>query len=112
MRMAKEPNGPTTTGTRWHEWVRVMPGYWFHVESVVPHVHEPHQLSMDFYSRWLTGHLIYEIEPAPDGSILHHRETVQLRVFLRWLTPVIERRLRLRIMERLADIKALLEASQ
>lgn len=62
VRMAKEPNGPTTTGTRWHEWVRVMPGYWFHVESVVPHVHEPHQLSMDFYSRWLTGHLIYEIE--------------------------------------------------
>jgi hypothetical protein len=31
--------------------------------------------------------------------------------FLRGLTPFIERRLRLRIIERLADIKEILEAS-
>jgi uncharacterized protein YndB with AHSA1/START domain len=111
VRMVKEPTGRTTAGTRWHEWVRVVPGYWFHVESLVSHVQEPNKLSMDFQSRWLSGHLTYDIEPTPDGSILRHRETVRPRAFLRWLWPFIERRLRLRIVERLADIKAILEAS-
>ncbi len=111
VRMVKEPTGRTTTGTRWHEWVRLVPGYWFHVESVVSHVQEPYELSMDFQSRWLTGHLAYEIEQAQDGSILHHRETVRVPAFLRGLTPFIERRLRLRIIERLADIKEILETS-
>jgi hypothetical protein len=111
VRMVKEPTGATTTGTRWHEWVRVAPRCWMHVESVVSHLHEPYQLEMDFHSRWLSGHLTYDIEPAADGSILHQRETVRPRVFLRWLSPLIERRMRPRLMERLADIKAILEAS-
>lgn len=111
IRMVKEPTGPTTTGTRWHKWVRVAPGYWLHVESVVTHVQEPYQLAMDFDGRWLTGHLTYDIEPAPDGSILHHRETVRPCLFQRSLTPFIERRMHLRIMERLVDIKEILEAS-
>lgn len=105
VRMVKEPTGPTTIGTRWHEWVRVAPRCWLHVESVVSDVHEPYRLAMDFRSRWLTGHLPYDIEPAGDGSILHQRETVRPRALLRWLSPFIERRMRLRLMERLADIK-------
>jgi hypothetical protein len=109
--MVKEPTGPTTAGTRWHKAVRVAPPCWLHVESVVTHVNEPYQLGMDFHSPWLAGHLTYDIEPAPDGSILHHRETVRPHRLLRWLSPRIERRMRPRILERLADIKDILEAS-
>ena len=109
--MVKEPTGPTTIGTRWHEWVRVAPRCWLHVESVVSDVHEPYRLAMDFRSRWLTGHLTYDIEPAADGSILHHRETVRPRALVRWLSPFIERRMRPRLIERLADIKTILEAA-
>jgi hypothetical protein len=112
VRMVKEPAGPTTIGTRWHEWVRLAPGCWFHVESVVSDVHKPYQLGMDFHSRWLTGHLTYVIEPAADGSILHQRETVRPRALLRWLSPFIERSMRPRLVQRLADIKAILEESR
>lgn len=66
---------------------------------------------MDFRSRWLSGHLTYDIEPAADGSILHQRETVRPRALLRWLSPSIGRSMRPRLIERLADIKAILEAS-
>jgi hypothetical protein len=111
IRMVKEPTGPTTTGTRWHESVRVAPLCWLHVESVVSQVHEPDQLALDFRSRWLTGNLTYDIEPAPYGSILHQRETVRLRALPRWLSPWVERRMRPRLMERLTDIKQILEAS-
>ena len=111
VRMVKEPVGPTAVGTCWHEWVRVAPGCWLHTESVVSDVQEPYQLGMDFHSLWFTGHLTYDIEPAAEGSILHHRETVRPRALLRWLSPFIERTLRPHLMERLADIKAILEES-
>lgn len=111
VRMVKEPSGPTTVRTRWHEWVRVAPCCWMRVESVVSQIDEPYQLAMDFRSRWLSGHLTYDIEPAPDGSILHQRETVRPRALLRWISPSIERSMRPRLIERLADIKAILEAS-
>ena len=111
VRMVKEPAGPTAVGTCWHEWVRVAPGCWLHTESVVSDVREPYQLGMDFTSLWFAGHLSYDIEPAADGTILHHRETVRLRALLRWLSPLVERALRPRLRERLADIKAILEES-
>lgn len=79
VRMVKEPSGPTTVVTRWHEWVRVAPCCWMRVESVVSQIDEPYQLAMDFRSRWLSGHLTYDIEPAANGSILHQRETVRPR---------------------------------
>lgn len=111
VRMVKEPSGPTTVRTRWHEWVRVAPCCWMRVESVVSQIDEPYQLAMDFRSRWLSGHLTYDIEPAADGSILHQRESVRPRALLRWISPSIERSMRPRLVERLADIKAILEAS-
>lgn len=109
VRMVKEPIGPTTVGTRWHEWVKVAPGFWLYVESIVSDVAEPYRLGMDFRSRWLTGHLTYDIEPTADGTVLHHRETVQTRALLRWLRPIVERGMRPRLMRRLADIKRILE---
>jgi hypothetical protein len=112
VRMVKEPAGPTAAGTCWHEWVRVAPGCWLHTESVVSDVREPYQLGMDFRSLWFTGHLAYDIEPAAGGSILHNRETVRLRALLRWLGPFVERTMRPRLLERLADIGAILEESR
>ncbi|RDI55203.1 SRPBCC family protein [Nocardia mexicana] len=111
VRMIKEPTGPTTTGTRWHEWVKVAPGCWFHVESVVTAADPPHRLGMTFHSRWLIGRLSYEIEPVAAGSVLHHRETVRTRKPVRWLSRFVERRMRPRLLQRLSDIKAVLEGA-
>lgn len=111
VRMVKDPAGPTMIGTCWHEWVKVAPRYWLHVESVVTEVNPPYRLGMDYSGRWLTGHLTYDIEQAADGSILHQRETLRTRAVLRWLSPFIERRLRPRLVQRLLEIKAILEES-
>ncbi len=110
VRMVKEPSGPTTTGTRWHEWVRLAPGCWSYVESVVTDVRPPYLLAMDFRSRWLTGHLDYLVEPAAAGCVLHQREWVRLPPLLRWSGRLLERSMRPHLVERLADIKTILEA--
>ena len=112
VRMVKEPPGPTRVGTRWNEAVRVAPGCTLHIRSVVTDVARPYRLGMDFRSLWFAGHLTYDIEPAADGCVLRQRETLQPRLLLRWLGPYVARRLRPRLVQRLDDIKALLEARQ
>jgi uncharacterized protein YndB with AHSA1/START domain len=109
VRMEKDPAGPTTVGTRWHEAVRLASGCWFHIQSIVTELQPPTRLGMDFSTRWFAGHLTYEIEPTPDGCILHHCETLRPRALLPWLPAIIAPRLRPHIVERLADIRDLLE---
>lgn len=108
VQMIKQPPGRTTLGTRWHERVRFAPGCWLRIESVVTEVDEPHRLGRDFSSRPWSGHLTYDIDDEPDGCVLHHRELVRLHALLRPLGPVIERRLRRKIDERLGDIEHVL----
>lgn len=112
VRMVKDPTGPTSLGTRWHEAVRLAPGCWFHIESVVSELDPPHLLGMDFSSRWLAGHLTYLIEPSAEGSILRQQETVRSRALPRWLLPAVGRSMRPRLQQRLADIKQILEAER
>jgi hypothetical protein len=83
--MVKEPAGPTALGTRWHERVRIAPGFWLHIESVVTQIAGPSRLGMDFHSRWFAGHLTYEIQADPGGSVLRQEETLQPRGPVRWL---------------------------
>jgi hypothetical protein len=109
VRMEKGPAGQTAVGTRWHEAVRLAPGCWFRIESIVTELEPPRRLGMDFSTRWFGGHLSYEIEPTPDGCILHHRETLRPRALLPWLSAIIAPQLRPHIVERLADIRDLLE---
>ena len=107
--MVKEPSGPTGVGTRWHERVRLGPGWWLTVDSVVTEADEPHRLGMDFHSRWFTGHLTYDVLTAGHGSLLRQRETLRPRVLRRVLVPVLERRLGPRLEQRLVDLTQLLE---
>ena len=111
LRLTKDPSGPTRVGTRRHEWVRLAFGCWLNVESVVSELEPPHRYGMNFHSRWLTGHLTYEIEPTADGCILRHREIIRPRVQLRWPRPVIDRGMRPRLLRRLTDIKQILESA-
>jgi hypothetical protein len=77
--MVKRPAGRTAVGTRWQEYVRLAPGCWMRIESVVTKADEPVRLGMDFQSSWFTGHLTYEITGTADGSTLHHHETLRPR---------------------------------
>ncbi len=107
--MVKEPSGPTAPGTRWHERVRIAPGAWLHVESVVTDVLVPSRLGMDFYSHWFAGHLTYEILADANGSTLRQEETLQPRGPMVWFEKFIEPYLRRQLGRRLDDIRQLLE---
>lgn len=89
--------------------MRLSPGCWLHIESVVTEADEPARLGMDFHSLWFTGHLTYEIDRTKDGSVLHHREALKPRLLLRSFAPFIERRLQPQLERRLEDISQLLE---
>jgi hypothetical protein len=109
VRMVKDPAGTTRVGTRWHEDVRLVPGWWMRVESVVTDV-GPRRLAMDFSSTWFTGRLTYEVEPGAGVSVLHQRETLVPRKHVGWLGPWMGRKLRPRLGHRLREIRRLLEA--
>jgi polyketide cyclase/dehydrase/lipid transport protein len=111
VRMTKIPASPTAVGTRWHEQVRLVPGWWMSVDSVVTEMQEPVLLGMDFRSIWWTGHLTYSVEATPEGSILRQRETLRPRWPLRWLAARVDAGLRPRLLKRLAEIRALLESA-
>jgi hypothetical protein len=110
VRMTKIPPGPTAVDTCWHEQVRLVPGWWMRVDSVVTEIGEPAVLGMDFRSIWCTGHLTYTIQATTEGSILHQRETLLPRWPLRPLAVWVDAGLRPRLLTRLADIRALLES--
>ena len=108
--MVKEPLGATRIGTRWHERVRLLPGWWLRIESVVTELREPNLLGMDFRSRPWSGHLTYEISTDGDrGSVLHHHEILRVHRPLSALTRPIGRALERHIRERLADLRLVLE---
>jgi len=109
VRMVKQPSGPTAPGTRWHEQVRIAPGLWLHIESIVTEIAEPSRLGMDFRSSWFAGHLTYDIHPDTGGSLLRQQETLQPRGPVRWLEKTIEPYLRRQLLRRLQDIQQLLE---
>lgn len=109
VRMRKSPLGPTRVGTRWHEQVRMAPGLWMRIESTVTDARPPDLLGMDFTGAWFTGHLAYEIEVTPDGSVLHQRETLRLKRPFTFLSRQVDARLRTRLLDRLADLRDVIE---
>ncbi|MDD7942989.1 SRPBCC family protein, partial [Actinomycetospora lutea] len=112
VRMVKEPDGPTTVGTRWHEQVRLLPGCWLHVRSVVTEVEEPVRLGMDFSSCWFAGHTVYEMTPTTGGCVLRHREVIRPRPWMSVAVGLLGRSRRRHVAERLQDIKAVLETQR
>lgn len=107
--MSKTPSGPTRAGTLWHEQVRLAPGLWMRIKSTATEATPPRRLGMDSASAWFTGHLDYEVEDSPSGSLLHQRETLRMRHPLRGLGPRMDPPLRSRLLERLADMRDAIE---
>jgi hypothetical protein len=58
----------------------------------------------------MAGHLAYEFVPDGTGTLLIQRETLQLCLGLRPISPLIERLLRRHLHSRLIEIKDVLES--
>ncbi len=71
VKMTKHPSTATRVGTRWDERVKIAPGWWMSIESIVTDIRPPSVLGMDFHSAWLYGRLTYAITPSAGGAMLH-----------------------------------------
>ncbi|MGX7729658.1 SRPBCC family protein [Rhodococcus sp. 2H158] len=109
VRMSKSPPGPTAEGTRWHERVRLAPGWWMSVDSVVTAIEDPELLGMDFRSAWFAGHLDYRIESTPGGCLLRQHFVLRLPRPLRSWSARVDARLRPRLLDRLAEVRDAIE---
>jgi hypothetical protein len=107
--MEKLPPGPTRIGTRWHEVIRVAPGLRMTVWSEATAVDPPRQLSERFVGPGMQGELTYLLESIPGGTRLHQRESIRPVGLARLVAPLIDRMLRPRLVQRLDEIRRLLE---
>lgn len=109
--MEKTPPGPTRPGTLWHEVVRLGPGMrmtiWSEVQEVVP----DRLLLERYWASWMTGTLLYTLEPTADGTRLRLRKSLAPKGPLRLLDRPIARMLGPKELWRLEGIRDLLEAS-
>jgi Polyketide cyclase / dehydrase and lipid transport len=108
--MEKIPPGPVHVGTRWREVVRLLPGVTMTVWSEATAVEAGRRLEEDFRGPLMTGHLAYELEPAPAGCVLHQRETLTPHGPLSLVAGPMEGMLRPRLEHRLEEIRDLVES--
>lgn len=108
--MTKHPSSATHVGTRWDEKVRLAPGWWMSVRSVVTNIEEPGLLAMDFSTAWCTGHLTYTIHPAEEGSVVCQHEVLRPRLPVGRMALWVDRRLRAQLLKRLSDIRSQVES--
>ena len=109
LRLDRLTPGPAQVGTRWIEVVRVGPGMSMTVRSHADQVEPGIALGERFTSSWFTGRLAYTLEPIRAGTRLRQQETLRPRGPLASLAGPIDAALRPRLLDRLADIRDLLE---
>jgi len=108
--LEKLPPGPTRPGTRWHEVVRLGPGMRMTIWSEVTAVEPDHRLRERYWSSWMRGTLEYTVEPVADATLLRMLKTLTPKGPFRLLERPIASMLRPREVERLEEIRDLLEA--
>lgn len=108
--MEKMPPGPVRVGTRWREIVRLAPFLAMTVTSEVTAVETGRRLEERFNGPWMSGRIVYEIEPIEGGSRLRQHETWTPHGPLRLAGGIMGRMLSVRLTARLAAIREVLEA--
>ncbi len=108
--MEKIPPGPVRVGTRWREVVRLLPGMRMTIWTVATEVDPGRRLAEVWRGPWMTGRIVYDIEPTEDGSVLHQRETMSPEGPLALMSGRMDRMFRPRITARLDSIRDQLEA--
>jgi hypothetical protein len=107
--MEKIPAGPTTVGTRWREVIRLGPFLAMTMWSQVTAIEPDRRLEERFRGPWITGRLVYSIEPDEAGCVLRQRQTITPHGPLRLVAGPMDRMFRTRVTARLESIRAGLE---
>ncbi len=107
--MEKIPAGPTAVGTRWREVIRLGPFFTMTMWSEVTAIEPNRRLEERFRGPWMTGRLIYTIEPEERGSVLRQQQRITPRGPLRLVAGPMNRMFRPRVTARLKAIRDGLE---
>jgi hypothetical protein len=107
--MEKIPVGPTTVGTRWREVIRLGPLLTMTMWSEVTAIEPDRRLEERFHGPWVTGQLVYSIEPDDGGCVLRQQQSITPRGPLRLVAGPMDRMFRPRVTARLQAIREGLE---
>lgn len=105
----KTTPGPSGVGTRYREVVQMLPFYRGEILSEITRFEPNKHLEEDFKGAGMHGHLAYQFMPKRDGTNLIQRETIHYHGVLKLCEPIIRVVLYRRLVERLNNIKAILE---
>jgi len=107
--MEKIPPGPTTVGTRWREVIRLGPFLAMTMWSEVTAIEPGRRLEERFRGPWITGRLVYSIEPDEAGCVLRQQQTITPHGPLRLVAGRMDLMFRPRVTARLEAIRDGLE---
>jgi len=107
--MEKIPAGPTTVGTRWREVIRLGPSLTMTMWSEVTAIEPDRRLEERFRGPWITGRLVYSIEPNEGGCVLRQQQTITPHGPLRLVAGPMNRMFWPRVTARLESIRDGLE---
>ncbi len=108
--LEKTTPGPPGAGTCYREVVQMLPFYRGEILSEITRFEPNELLEEDFRGAGMSGRLAYHFIQEKDGTQLIQRETLQYRGILKLFEPIIRAILFRKLLERLEDIKAILES--
>lgn len=111
LEMEKAPPGTTAVGTTWREVIELAPHVRMTVWSRVTATDPGRTLAIAFRGPGMRGRLRYTIEPKDGGSLLRQRETLRTVGLLRLFEPIVSRMLTPRLVDRLRDVRDVVERS-
>ena len=100
---------PVAVGTKYREVVKMLPFYRSEIFSTITR-YEPYEyLEEDFYSKGMKGHLAYQFIDIDGSTKLVQRERIFFSFPINLLNPIIKKILHRKLLERLEEIKLVLE---
>jgi hypothetical protein len=100
---------PVAVGTRYREVVKMLPFYRSEIFSTITR-YEPYEyLEEDFYSKGMKGYLAYQFIDNEESTTLIQRERIFFSFPINLLNLVIKKVLLRKLLERLEEIKTILE---
>lgn len=103
---------PVVVGTKYREVVQMLPFYKSEIFSTITR-YEPYEyLEEVFYSKGMKGHLAYQLIGNNSSTKLIQRESIYISFPLNLFNPLIKKVLQRKLVERLIEIKAILEQNR
>ena len=100
---------PVAVGTKYREVVQMLPFYKSEIFSTITR-YEPYEyLEENFHSKGMKGYLAYQFIDNNSSTKLIQRESIYFSFPVNLLNPVIRKVLQRKLLERLEEIKSILE---